>query len=160
MSKEIGETMQELNKGTNLCSNWHIKRLDECIILAFAFTVPPLICEPNMTSELFVGLSLGITIFLFLLKQLIFASKLKSDSQYQIKIYAGDIDDLTLAMYKSGYILKQWGNDRYIFKTNNWILPNDHFVTKDYGDYCTILGNEAILRYLARELLKHNNQIT
>jgi len=55
-------------------------------------------------------------------------------------------------MYRSGLILQNWSGDCYIFTTNNKILPNDHFVVRDYIAYCSILGQQESLRRLEGQL--------
>lgn len=132
-------------KDTKLWSNWRIKQLDESILIALVCTIILSICAHEMTANLFISLLLMITAFLFLYQQLVYSKSLKENSRYQIKTYKGSIDDLTLGMYKNGLVLKSWSDGKYMFKTNNWILPNTDFVVKDDKKHCTILGRNSCL---------------
>lgn len=65
---------------------------------------------------------------------------------------AQNIHNLTVSMYSKGYRLQKANGTMYVFATSNIFLPNQHFIIKDFGNYCTLLGYSRNIKILKNDL--------
>jgi hypothetical protein len=139
VSHELSTVSQENKR--HFFSNRSIKTFDESLVVGLVLSsLLWLFSTTKFSSTLFCYIFLGTTIFTLVLYNLFFAKTIKKNFQYVEKKFETTIKDLTLAMYRNGLVLSYCGSDVYVFKTNNKVLPNYHFIVKDCIEYCSILG--------------------
>jgi hypothetical protein len=68
----------------------------------------------------------------------------------EIALYAGNLDEITLALYGSGLNLKNKIGEYYIFTTNYRILSNSEFVVREIERFCKVQANPALVRELKK----------
>lgn len=153
-NRKIQELKVSLEKKQgNYFSNWSLKRLDTSLVMGLVFSLSLwLLADPKISSNVLSTIFLGMTIFVLIFQSIFCPRTLRKNTQYEDKKYEYSIEDLMLTMYRSGLILQNWSGDFYLFTTNNKILPNDHFVVRDYIAYCSILGQQESLRRLESQL--------
>ena len=143
---------QELQK-ERFFSNWSVKIFDESLVMGLVFSLFLwLFCDPKINSNALSCIFLGTTLFALIFQSVFCRKTFRKNTEYRENRYDGNIKDLMLTMYCGGLVLKNWGDNLYIFKTNNKFLPNEHFVVKDYIEYCSLLGQEDSLRRLESNL--------
>ena len=123
-------------RAIKICLQASLAGLVFCLCLSY-------FAEPRIDHVIKAFLFLGATILVLIFQ---------IENQYREQTYECNINELILAMYSNGLVLSTLGNNLYIFKSNNMVLPNNHFVIKDYIEYCSILGRKGALRRLQYSL--------
>lgn len=153
-----------IDEAKHISSNWYNKRLEESVLGGLYFTIVVwLTRDPNITVN---GLTIFFccsTIFTYLWFRLFYSKQMFARANYIEQYFIGDISELILLMYRSGFILKDWGYNRYMFKTTNLLLSNKHFLVLEQQGYCCILGQQYYFRSLQKDInlqqeLQDNNK--
>ena len=92
-----------------------------------------------------------IAIFIAYFYEKIFNSKsFKELVCYGAGEFKGDLDRLILAFGGAGLFLDKQAGDRYIFKSQNFIVPNTNFVVKELQNNCLVIGSKRDVKNLEK----------
>lgn len=128
------------NKGLTVYHS--MKRIDESIVIGLIIGLSGWVLCPEVSEGALIYSVCAISAFAYIWQRVFYTGHLKRSIKFAEKRYEKNIDKLIFKLHEAGLVLKQFDGARYIFKSENIILPNDYFVIRDFEDYCTVTGKD------------------